>query len=284
MTTIEDIRFPTPDEIEGFWPWDKMHAPRPIHPLSQDLVMATLAIGFTRAQAEYDCPIVAECRAINHYFYNNFHPHDDPAVVADRMSRYRDTLDAKVPLVGKRWIAEWFPMIRTRNEAERGRRLLGPERRGVTCQIRRHDRVDDGDVVRPRPHQLRVVVRRGAVRHVPGGHAAGRPDRVVPDPARSPHPSRRRRPRPVGPEPDRQAQPDALGRVRRDRDPRPAGQAGPVRGRPEVPRGTRQVPIRLRVAQRRRVRPRRCAVAREPGDPAQCASAATSTCPTATIR
>jgi pyruvate,water dikinase len=119
VTTIEDIRFPTPDEIEGFWPWDKMHAPRPIHPLSQDLVMATLAIGFTKAQAEYDCPIVAECRAINHYFYNNFHPHDDPAVVADRMSRYRDTLDEKVPLVGKRWIAEWFPMIRTRNEAER---------------------------------------------------------------------------------------------------------------------------------------------------------------------
>lgn len=119
MTTIEDIRFPTPDEIEGFWPWDKMHAPRPIHPLSQDLVMATLAVGFTKAQEEYDCPIVAECRAINHYFYNNFHPHDDPAVVADRMSRYLETLDAKVPLVGKRWIAEWFPMIRERNEAER---------------------------------------------------------------------------------------------------------------------------------------------------------------------
>jgi pyruvate,water dikinase len=119
VTTIEDIRFPGPDEIEGFWPWDKMHAPRPIHPLSQDLVMATLAIGFTRAQEEYDCPIVAECRAINHYFYNNFHPHDDPAVVADRMTRYLDTLEEKVPLVGKRWIAEWFPMIRERNEAER---------------------------------------------------------------------------------------------------------------------------------------------------------------------
>ena len=26
VTTIEDIRFPTPDEIEGFWAFDKMHA------------------------------------------------------------------------------------------------------------------------------------------------------------------------------------------------------------------------------------------------------------------
>ena len=35
------------------------------------------------------------------------------------MSRYLDTLDAKVPLVGKRWTKEWLPMIRDRNEAER---------------------------------------------------------------------------------------------------------------------------------------------------------------------
>ena len=69
MTTIEDIRFPTPDEIEGFWAFDKMHAPRPLHPLSQDLVMATISRGFTRAQAEYDCPIVASSQAINNYFY-----------------------------------------------------------------------------------------------------------------------------------------------------------------------------------------------------------------------
>ena len=69
--------FPTPDEIEGFWAFDKMHAPRPLHPLSQDLVMSTLAVGFTKAQAEYDSPVVASNQAINHYFFMSFHPHPD---------------------------------------------------------------------------------------------------------------------------------------------------------------------------------------------------------------
>ncbi|MEY2400368.1 MAG: rifampicin phosphotransferase [Ilumatobacteraceae bacterium] len=117
--TAEQVTFPGPDEIEGFWAFDKMHAPRPLHPLSQDLVMSTLAVGFTKAQSEYDCPVVASNQAINHYFYMAFHPHPDEAIVQDRMSRYLDTLEKKVPLVGKRWTNEWLPLIRTRNESER---------------------------------------------------------------------------------------------------------------------------------------------------------------------
>lgn len=119
MTTIDDIRFPTADEIPGFWAFDKMHAPRPLHPLSEDLVMATLSRGFTRAQAEYDCPIVASSKAVNHYFYMAFHPHPDPAEVESRMGRYLGAVDKMVPLVGKRWTNEWLPLIRDRNEAER---------------------------------------------------------------------------------------------------------------------------------------------------------------------
>ena len=121
MTTIEDVRFPTAEEIEGFWAFDKMHAPRPLHPLSQDLVMATISRGFTRAQAEYDCPIVASSQAINNYFYMAFHPHPDESEVEERMSRYLGMVEKTVPLVGKRWANEWLPQIRTRNEAERFR-------------------------------------------------------------------------------------------------------------------------------------------------------------------
>jgi rifampicin phosphotransferase len=119
VTTIDDIRFPTAEEIPGFWAFDKMHAPRPLHPLSQDLVMSTLSIGFSRAQAEYDCPIVASSKAVNNYFYMAFHPHPDEAEVAERMTRYLGMVDKTVPLVGKRWAAEWLPHIRSRNEAER---------------------------------------------------------------------------------------------------------------------------------------------------------------------
>lgn len=119
MTTIDDLRFPDAEEIEGFWAFDKMHAPRPLTPLSQDLVMATISRGFTQAQAEYDCPVVASSKAVNHYFYMAFHPHPDPAVIEDRMTRYMGMVEQTVPLIGKRWANEWFPMIRERNEAER---------------------------------------------------------------------------------------------------------------------------------------------------------------------
>ena len=92
-----------------------MHAPRPITPLSFDLVIETLAAGFTKAQAEYDCPIMVTPKEINHYVYVSFHPVDDVAVIADRMSRYQATLAAKVPKVGKLWDEEWKPLVISKN-------------------------------------------------------------------------------------------------------------------------------------------------------------------------
>ena len=93
-----------------------MHAPRPITPLSFDLVIETLAKGFTKAQAEYDCPIMVTPKEINHYVYVSFHPVDDGAVIADRMTRYEATLAAKVPKVGKLWDEEWKPIVIAKNE------------------------------------------------------------------------------------------------------------------------------------------------------------------------
>ena len=81
MSTTEVV-FPTSDEIEGFWNLDKMHAPRPITPLSFDLIIETLAQGFTKAQAEYDCPIMVTPKEINHYVYVSFHPVADGGVIA----------------------------------------------------------------------------------------------------------------------------------------------------------------------------------------------------------
>jgi phosphohistidine swiveling domain-containing protein len=109
--TRDEIVFPGPDEIEGFWALDKMHAPRPVTPLSFDLIVYTLAEGFTKAQAEYDCPIMVTAREINHYFYVAFHPIPDEAEIADRMTRYHHKLDSMVPGVGKTWDEEWKPEV-----------------------------------------------------------------------------------------------------------------------------------------------------------------------------
>jgi pyruvate,water dikinase len=117
VTTAETIAFPEPDEIDGFWTLDKMHAPRPVTPLSFDLVVKTLTDGFSAAQAEYDCPIMVTHKEVNHYFYVAFHPVPDQAVIDDRMSRYAETLAEKVPGVGKTWEETWKPGVRTKNEA-----------------------------------------------------------------------------------------------------------------------------------------------------------------------
>ena len=111
--------FPEPDEIEGFWALDKMHAPRPVTPLSADLVTKPLAVGFTTAQAMYDSPFEVTNRQVNYYLYSSFRPLSDKDELADRLTRYRHTLDEKVPGVGKRWVEEWEPQIIEANLAEK---------------------------------------------------------------------------------------------------------------------------------------------------------------------
>ena len=114
-TTTSEVVFPAPDEIEGYWALDKMHAPRPITPLSFDLVVHTLAEGFTKAQAEYDCPIMVSAKEVNHYFYVAFHPIPDEAEIQRRMVNYHEKLAAKVPLIGKTWEEEWKPAVIAQN-------------------------------------------------------------------------------------------------------------------------------------------------------------------------
>jgi phosphohistidine swiveling domain-containing protein len=114
-TTTGEVVFPAPEEIEGYWALDKMHAPRPITPLSFDLIVHTLAEGFTKAQAEYDCPIMVSTKEVNHYFYVAFHPIPDEAEIQRRMVEYHEKLAAKVPLIGKTWEEEWKPAVIAQN-------------------------------------------------------------------------------------------------------------------------------------------------------------------------
>jgi len=121
LVSTQTMRFPAPDEVHGFHIFEKMHAPRPLHPLSSDLVSMKLALGFTKAQEEYDCPTIATGIMANSYFYLGLNPHPDASVIEDRMTRYPGFLDRVVPLVGERWARDWLPTIRQRNEAERDR-------------------------------------------------------------------------------------------------------------------------------------------------------------------
>jgi phosphohistidine swiveling domain-containing protein len=109
--TGDEIVFPGPGDIEGFWALDKMHAPRPVTPLSFDLVVHPLAEGFTKAQAEYDCPIMVTTKEVNHFLYVAFHPIPDDAEIQRRLLTYHDKLTSQVPAIGKTWEEEWKPAV-----------------------------------------------------------------------------------------------------------------------------------------------------------------------------
>ena len=110
-TTTDEIVFPGPGEIDGFWALDKMHAPRPVTPLSFDLVVHPLAEGFTKAQAEYDCPVMVTTKEINHFLYVAFHPLPDEAEIQRRLLTYHEKLATEVPKIGKTWEEEWKPAV-----------------------------------------------------------------------------------------------------------------------------------------------------------------------------
>ncbi len=117
--SVTDVSFPTAEELgPGLWGFDKMHAPRPITPLSFDLVIYPMAEGFTQAQAEYDNPFAAAARDIHHYFYFTFHRVTED-VARDRPSRYGAALAEKVPLIGRRWDEEWKPAVIRMNEPKK---------------------------------------------------------------------------------------------------------------------------------------------------------------------
>ncbi len=130
-TKGDEVVFPAGDEIEGFWNLDKMHAPRPVSPLSFDLIVRTLAEGFTKAHEDYDCPIMVSTKEINHYLYFAFHPLPDEAEVARRMVHYHDKLAEKVPTVGRTWEEVWKPAVIARNVALKTALVVGPHRRGA---------------------------------------------------------------------------------------------------------------------------------------------------------
>ena len=110
-TTTDEVVFPGPGEIDGFWALDKMHAPRPVTPLSFDLVVHPLAEGFTKAQAEYDCPVMVTTKEVNHFLYVAFHPLPDEAEIQRRLLTYHEKLATEVPKIGKTWEEEWKPAV-----------------------------------------------------------------------------------------------------------------------------------------------------------------------------
>ncbi len=110
MTSQAATEFPVPDDLEGFWVWDRLHCPRPLAPLDQDLIVARWAEGFTNAMADMDSVITVALRFINYYPYLGL-PRKDLGGMSEEeaLQRCLAAADRHMPTLLQQWENDWLP-------------------------------------------------------------------------------------------------------------------------------------------------------------------------------
>jgi pyruvate,water dikinase len=110
--TMDHREFPTPEQIDGAWDWDKIHAPRPLTPLAFDAIVMSMSEGFTKAQHDFGSPLALKCRLVNYYFYATFAPEEEFKHEGEKdIERYVAELDRLAAGIGERWVNEWEPSL-----------------------------------------------------------------------------------------------------------------------------------------------------------------------------
>ena len=120
MTTQQQTDFPIPEDVEGFWLWDRLHCPRPLAPLEHELLLGATAYGFSKAMGDMGSAIAAQTRLINYYNYLHGVDRDlggeDPA---ERKARYEKNVEELLPRLGDLWANKWLPEMQPKLERAR---------------------------------------------------------------------------------------------------------------------------------------------------------------------
>ena len=111
MTSTAQVAFPSPHEINGYWDWDKIHAPRPLTPLAGDAVVMGMSEGFTIAQHAFGSPLALRCRMVNNYLYAAFAPDATFTPPTTDPDEYSRALEEVAFRTGERWTNEWEPSL-----------------------------------------------------------------------------------------------------------------------------------------------------------------------------
>src|SRR3989442_969492 len=69
VTESHAIDFPIPTDVKAFWQFDRAHAPRPLTPLSQDVMLPAFDDGIGAALQEMAYPHRFAMRAVNNFGY-----------------------------------------------------------------------------------------------------------------------------------------------------------------------------------------------------------------------
>jgi hypothetical protein len=109
ITSTLPAVFPVPADLDGFWMFDHVHAPRPLTPLSQEILMSALTEGFSAALKEVGYPLGIRFRAVNYYCYCTLTPHAEST--ASPPAGQSDAIAALISSIRERWETEWLPSI-----------------------------------------------------------------------------------------------------------------------------------------------------------------------------
>ena len=106
------FEFPIPTDLNGFWLFDRVHAPRPLTPLSQDVLLPAFGDGMTAALQEIAYPHGFAMRAVNNFGYVGFVPSSKRAeALEQQLSQHRRALARIVPQLADLWERVWLPSI-----------------------------------------------------------------------------------------------------------------------------------------------------------------------------
>jgi pyruvate,water dikinase len=112
MTVPTAVDFPVPTDLEGFWQFDRVHCPRPLTPLSQEVLLGALSEGFTAAMAEFAYPFAIPMRVVNSYGYIAFVPFAlGDETFDERMAGHQERLAPVLPRIGELRETEWLPAM-----------------------------------------------------------------------------------------------------------------------------------------------------------------------------
>jgi pyruvate,water dikinase len=105
--------FPIPADLEGFWIWDRLHAPRALTPLEHELLIKSTGTGFTKAIGEMGSGIIAVCELFNNYGYlcGYARPLAPGETQEQRNARYERSAAELKPKLGDKWANEWLPAM-----------------------------------------------------------------------------------------------------------------------------------------------------------------------------
>jgi pyruvate,water dikinase len=100
------------DEKGGFWAFDRVHAPRPLTPLSQDLLLPAFGEGMTDGLRQIGYPHAVAMRAVNEYAYLSVVESEACGTDLHQLfDLHLGALSDVLPNLGTTWSEKWLPSI-----------------------------------------------------------------------------------------------------------------------------------------------------------------------------